>query len=157
MTKLTASDTVLGLAAAVCGRATELITEGWTKGRMRTGAGAVQSFCIHGAIELAMEETFGARNLNQDVQRDVEQVTVAFICDQAFGSLARATSGIPAAAYNDASERRHQEVIDVMEGATSRLWSVTFDTEVSNSTFEYSRWADVEEAQAHQYLHASLN
>lgn len=152
--KLTADDTILGLAAAVTDRACELLTEGWTKGKMRSGAGGVQSFCIHGAIELAMEETFGQRDLRQDIQRDVEQVSVAFICDEAFGSMKRATAGIPAASFNDAAATRHQEVIDVMDRATSRLWSVTFDSE--GKDFEYSKWADVDEAQAEQYLHASL-
>jgi len=116
----------------------------------------VQSFCIHGAIELSMEETFGQRDLRQDVQRDVEQVAVAFICDEAFGSIKGSGAGIPAAAFNDAAERRHQEVIDVMERATSRLWSIALDPELSERPFEYSQWADVDEAQATQYLHASL-
>jgi hypothetical protein len=156
--KLTADDTVLGLAAAVCERATELITDGWTKGRMRSGEGGVQSFCIHGAIELAMEETFGVRNLDQTVQRDVEYLAVAFICDEAFGTIRGKSSGIPAASFNDASQRKHQEVIDVMGRATTRLWGVTFDTAVTpDKPFEFSQWADVEEAQAKQYLYATLN
>lgn len=158
MTKLTATDTILGLAAAVCDRATELITDGWTKGRMRSGEGGVQSFCIHGAIELAMEETFGRRDLTQEVQRDVEQVAVAFICDEAFGSIRGKEAGIPAAAFNDASQRRHDEVVGVMSRATSRLWGVTFDTNYTlEKPFEFSQWADVEEAQAQQFLHATLN
>lgn len=156
MSKLTADDTVLGLAAAVTDRTCELITEGWTKGKMRSGAGGVQSFCIHGALHLAMEETFGVRDPRQDIQKDVEQVAVAFICDEAFGSMKRATGGIPAAAFNDASQRKHQEVIDVLERATKRLWGVTFDTVETEQPFEYSQWANVDEAQAQQYLYASL-
>ncbi len=157
MTKnLTADDTVLGLAAAVTSRATELITDGWTKGAMhRSKGGAPVSFCIHGALNLAMEEVFGQRDLGQTVQRDVEQVAVAFICSEAFGSMGHA-GGIPAASFNDASVRRHQEVIDVMARATQRLWSVTFDTEVTKEQFEFSQWANVEEAQASQYLNATL-
>lgn len=158
MTNLTADDTVLGLAAAVCDRATELITDGWTKGAMfRKSGGAPVSFCIHGAIELAMEETFGVRDLRVGVQQDVEQIAVAFICDEAFGSLKHATAGIPAASFNDAGERRHQEVIDVMVRATNRLWAVTFDTEVTAQPFQFSQWANVEETQAKQYLYATLN
>lgn len=157
MSKLTADDTVLGLAAAVTDRTCELITDGWTKGSMRRmKGGAPVSFCIHGAIELAMEETFGQRDLRQDIQKDVEQVAVAFICDEAFGSMKRATGGIPAASFNDASQRKHQEVIDVLERATKRLWGVTFDTIDAETPFEYSQWAEVDEAQASQYLHASL-
>ena len=155
MSKLTADDTVLGLAAAVTDRACELLTEGWTKGRMRSGAGGVQSFCIHGALNLAMEETFGTHDTRQQVQRDVQEVAVAFICDEAFGHI-RNLSGIPAAAYNDAPNRKHQEVIDVMERATQRLWSVTFDTEALGQSYEYSKWANVEETTATQYLNASL-
>lgn len=158
MTKnLTADDTILGLAAAVCDRATELITDGWTKGAMmRKSGGAPVSFCIHGAIELSMEETFGQRDLHQDVQRDVEQVAVAFICDSAFGTIRGMGAGIPAAKFNDASQRRHQEVIDVMEQATKRLWGVTFDMVEAVQPFQYSKWADVEESAAQQYLYASL-
>lgn len=158
MTNLTADDTVLGLAAAVCDRATELITDGWTKGAMsRSRGGAPVSFCIHGAIELAMEETFGSRDHRVGIQQDVEQVAVAFICDEAFGTMKRASAGIPAASFNDASERKHQEVIDVMTRATSRLWGVTFDTEAMEQPFQFSQWANVEEAQAKQYLYATLN
>jgi len=157
MTTLTATDTVLGLAAAVCDRATELITDGWTKGAMfRSSGGAPVAFCIHGAIELAMEEIFGARDLRQDVQRDVEQVAVAFICDEAFGTIRGKAVGIPAAAFNDASERRHQEVIDVMDRATRRLWGVTLDAEDSAQPFEFSQWTSLDETQAGQYLYASL-
>jgi hypothetical protein len=159
MSKLTADDTVLGLAAAVCDRATELLTDGWTKGAMsRSSGGAPVAFCIHGAIELAMEETFGVRDLRQAVQQDVEQVAVAFICDEAFGTIKGKGAGIPAAAFNDASERRHQEVIDVMSRATTRLWGVTFDTAVTQEKpFEFSQWADLEEAQAKQFLYQTLN
>jgi hypothetical protein len=158
MTTLTADDTVLGLAAAVCDRATELITDGWTKGSMmRKSGGAPVSFCIHGAIELAMEETFGSRDLRQSVQQDVEQLAVAFVCDEAFGTIRGKGAGIPAAAFNDAGNRRHQEVIDVMRRATDRLWAVTFDVEVTAKPFEFSQWADVEETQAKQYLYATLN
>ena len=155
MTKnLTADETVLGLAAAVTSRACELITDGWTKGSMmKKVGGAPVSFCIHGALDLALEEILG-ENRNDSFRRDVEQVAVAFICDQAFGSIKRATAGIPAATYNDAAHRKHQEVIDVMELATQRLWSVTFDTE--GDTFEFSQWANVDEGTASQYLHASL-
>ncbi len=156
-TKLTADDTILGLAASVCSRATELITEGWTKGKMRSGAGGVQSFCIHGAIELAMEEIFGARDHRQEVQRDVEQVAVAFVCDEAFGEIRGRAGGIPAAAFNDSSTRRHQEVIDVMSRATDRLWGVAFDVETTREPYQFSKWANVEETQAQQYMHQTLN
>lgn len=157
MSKLTVDDVVLGLAAAVTNRACELITDGWTKGAMmRKAGGAPVSFCIHGALELAMEETFGYRDLRQDVQRDVEQVAVSFICDEAFGGRNQFVNGIPAAQYNDASERKHSEVIGVMERATKRLWDISFDTTTSGHGFEYSKWASVDESVASQYLNASL-
>ena len=160
MAKLTADETVLGLAAAVNDRATELITEGWTKGKMRGGSGGVQSFCIHGALNFALDELLPGRECDS-VRAEVEQVAVAFICDEAFGSMKQGGS-IPAARFNDASERHHQEVIDVMERATQRLWSVTFDTasmpagQVATPTYEFSQWAGVDEGEATKYLNVSL-
>lgn len=158
MPKLTADETVLGLAAAVTTRACELITDGWTKGKMRGGAGGVENFCIHGAVELAMHEVFATRNLKQLVQRDVEDVAVAFICDEAFGSMKGHSGGIPAAQFNDAGKRRHEEVTGVMERASERLWGLAVPSdETSTEAFTYSKWADVDEEQAKQYLYASLN
>lgn len=157
MTKeLNADDTILGLAAAVTSRACELITDGWTKGSMmKKSGGAPVSFCIHGAVEFSMEETFGVRDLSQRIQRDVEQVAVAFICDAAFGTIKGKEAGIPAASFNDASERRHDEVIRVMQSAADRLWSIALDSE---KLWEPSKWADVDVSAepVQQFLHASL-
>lgn len=155
--KLTADETVLGLAAAVTSRACELIQDGWTKGKMRGGAGGVENFCIHGAIELAMEETFQARNLKQLVQRDVEDVAVAFICDEAFGKMQGHSGGIPAAAFNDAAARKHAEVTGVLDRAAERLWSLAVDSDTElESQLSWTQCEENEE-QAKQYLYASLN
>lgn len=154
--KLTADETVLGLAASVTSRACELIQDGWVKGAMRNGAGGVENFCIHGAIELAMEEVFQARNLKQLVQQDVEDVAVAFICDEAFGKMQSRSGGIPAARFNDAAERKHSEVTGVLDRAAERLWALAVDSQ-AECDFTWSQYADVNEEQAKQYLHASLN
>lgn len=156
MSKLKVDEAVLGLAASVTGRACELITDGWIKGSMRGGSGGVENFCIHGAIELAMEEVFTVRNMKIGVQQDVEQVAVAFICDEAFGQM-RAGS-IPAASFNDAGARTHDEVTGVLERASERLWNLAVGSDMDEHVeFEYSKWADVDEETAKTFLHASLN
>ncbi len=157
MSKLKADEAILGLAASVTDRACELITDGWTKGRMRSGAGGVESFCIHGAIELAMEEVFGQRNVRSDVQRDVEDVACAFICDEAFTPGGGKKVGHWAAGYNDAADRRHDEVTGVLDRAANRLWGLAVPDESSTESFTYSKYAEVDEEQAKQFLYASLN
>lgn len=154
MTKLKADEAVLGLAASVTDRACELIMDGWTKGKMRSGAGGVENFCIHGALDLAMEEMFGVKNRRSDVQQDVESVATAFICDEALGG-----NGIKhwAAGFNDASERKHDEVTGALDRAANRLWALAVPDESSTETFTYSKYADLDEETAQQFLNASLN
>jgi hypothetical protein len=160
--KLQNDEAVLGLAASVTSRACELIGDGWVKGQMRTMAdGSPVSFCIHGAVELAMEEVFGIYDKRQvQVQKDVEDVAVAFICDEAFnqrGTAMNFANGIPAAGYNDSSERKHEEVVGVLGRAAGRLWDLTVERE--STSYVPSKWAEVdtESEQAQQYLYASLN
>lgn len=157
--KLKDDETVIALAAAVCGRATELITDGWTKGSMRNGAGGAENFCIHGAVELALDEVFGTDR--KTIRQDVNEVAVAFICDEAFGKMQNHSGGIPAAAFNDAAQRKHEEVVGVMNRAHVRLWDLTVERDSigQDGNWTPSKWAEVdtqsEEAQA--FLHASLN
>lgn len=155
MTKLKADEAVLGLAAAVTGRACELIQDGWTKGKMRGGEGGVESFCVHGAVELAMEEIFGIYDRRQLVQQDVEDVAVAFLCDEAFGQMQ--SGRIPVASFNDAASRKHSEVIGVMSRAADRLWDLSSDSEPTQWT--PSKWSteDLEKEEVKNFLYGSLN
>lgn len=153
MSKLTADEALCGLAASVTGRACELIMDGWTKGRMSAGFDKVEQFCIHGALDLAMEEIFGTRSKRSEVVKAVETLATAFICDEAFGGT---KTRFWAAGYNDAAERRHDEVTGVLDRASNRLWALAVPNDDAEYKFEYSQYADVEPAQAQQMLYATL-
>lgn len=162
MSKLNTDEAVLGLAASVATRACELIRDGWTKGKMHTLAGgAPDSFCIHGALDLALEEVFGDKRFvsKLGVRQDVEDVAVAFICDEAFGRMHSRSGGIPAASYNDASERKHGEVVGVMSRAADRLWDIVMDQASSGEEWRPTAWAeaDTNSEEAKQFLYAPLN
>ena len=155
------ADGTLGLAAAVTDRACELIKEGWVKGRMHTKVdGAPVQFCIHGALDLALEEIFGDKRLGAEA----EVLATAFIVDEAntqYNYGRKVTGpGIPASSFNDASERKHEEVLNVLSAASQRLWDLSLEqTSAVDSGWEPSKWADVDvnSEEAQQYLHASLN
>lgn len=162
--KMKAADSTLGLAAAVTERACELIQEGWVKGRMNTTVeGAPVQFCIHGALDLALEEIFGQKNLGAEA----EVLATAFIVDEAQAQYGFKGSwkqgGIPAAGFNDSAERKHQDVLSVMTAAAERLWGLSLEAEFSdlkeNTHWTPSKWADVDvhSEDAQQFLHASLN
>lgn len=172
--KLTVDDTVLGLAASVAGRACELLTDGWTKGKLYGGAGGVQEFCIHGAINLAIEEVFGpgtsvgrshidGTRMVTSGAADVEAVAVAFIIDEAKAQHEYKGGGmfLGAAGFNDAPERKHAEVLAVVDSASKRLWDLADEQQEAGSASGWtpSQWAtaDVESVVAQQYLNATLN
>ncbi len=172
--KLTVDDTVLGLAASVAGRACELLADGWTKGKLYGGEGGVQEFCIHGALNLAIEEVFGpgtsvgrhhldGTRMVTSGASDVEAVAVAFIVDEAATQHAYKGGGmfLGAAGFNDAPERKHEEVLAVVGNASKRLWDLSMEqqTEGAGSGWTPSKWADVDvnSEEAKQYLYASLN
>lgn len=159
--KMKAADSTLGLAAAVADRACELIQEGWVKGAMHTKVdGAPVQFCIHGAIDLAMEEIFGHKRLGAEA----EVLATAFIVDEAQTQYGFKGSwkqgGIPAAGFNDVAERKHQDVLNVMGAAAERLWDLALERELAqDSGWTPSQWADVDvnSEDAQQFLHATLN
>ena len=172
--KLTVDDTVLGVAASVAGRACELLADGWVKGKLYDGPGGVSSFCIHGAINLAIEEVFGdgasAGRSHIDGTRmissgasDVEAVAVAFIIDEAAAQHKYKGGGmfLGAAAFNDAPERKHEEVLSVVGNASKRLWDLSMEqqTDGAGSGWTPSKWAevDVSTEEAKNYLYATLN
>ncbi len=155
--KIELDEAVIALAASVTGRACELIKDGWVKGQMsRAIEGVKADFCIHGALDEAMGELGGGVKVNQDVQ----DLAVAFICDEAFGKMQSYSGGIPAAGYNDARERKHEEVVGVMERASERLWNLAVEQRhPSEPTWAPSKWAevDVNSEEAQSFLNANLN
>lgn len=162
-TKMTVDDAIINLAASVVDRTRELITDGWIKGHMSTSVdGAQTAFCIHGALNLALEEVFGAYQRGSDV----EVLAVAFIVDEAKNQYGFKGSwqhgGIPAASFNDSPATKHEDVLNVLGAASKRLWSIGMDWEsglsMDPSNWVPSKWAeaDVQAPEAQQFLHASL-
>lgn len=158
------ADSTLGLAAAVTERACELIKDGWVKGRMSTSVdGAPVQFCIHGALDLALEEIFGQKRLGAEA----EVLATAFIVDEAQTQYSFKGSwkngGIPAAGFNDNAATKHQDVLTVMGAAAERLWGLALEEEFGalreNPHWTPSKWADVdvESEDAKQLLYATLN
>jgi hypothetical protein len=158
------ADSTLGLAAAVTERACELIKDGWVKGRMHTAVdGAPVQFCIHGALDLALEEIFGQKTLGAEA----EVLATAFIVDEAQTQYnfkgSWKNGGIPAAGFNDSAATKHQDVLSVMTAAAERLWGLALEQEFSslseNPHWAPSKWADVDvqSEDAQQLLYATLN
>lgn len=155
------ADSTLALAAAVTERACDLIQEGWVKGRMSTSVdGAPVQFCVHGALDLALEEIFGHKRLGAEA----EVIATAFIVDEAQAQYDFKGSwkqgGIPAAGFNDSSATKHQDVLNVMGAAAERLWDLAIEQELKGSkTWVPSQWADadVQSEDAQQFLYATLN
>jgi hypothetical protein len=157
--KLQNDEAVLTLAASVTERARDLIQDGWSKGSMATGFERAESFCVHGALNLALQEVFGL--VSPTVAKDVEDVSVAFMCDSAFNTndaYKMAGHGIPMATFNDEPTRQHQEVVDAMTRAADRLLAIALPDDETAEPFEFSKWADVDtqSEQAKQFLYQSL-
>jgi hypothetical protein len=148
-TEIEIDQNIIVYAASCVRRAHELISDGWVKGRMQAWSGGVPTeFCIHGALELALKETFGERRT--PIVDCVEQVASAYITNECFGKI-----GSWAAGYNDARERTHDEVLGVLDRASNRLWSVSFDDVDVKQTMGWAESSD-QEAQK-QFLYASWN
>lgn len=170
-TKMSVDDAVLTLAASVVDRTAELLADGWVKGRLNGGHGNVEEFCIHGALSLALEEVFGdskecgrvyvcggAAAMDRG-RGDIEAIAAALIVDEAanrFGYNANAwrNGSLAAAPFNDAAERKHDEVLSTVRGAAHRLWDLALDSDQAASV--QVSWAQVDEEVAQQYLHVSL-
>ncbi len=156
MEKLKVEDAILGLAASVAGRACELLSDGWVKGTWRSGEGGAETFCIHGAIDVALEEMFGNKQRNDS--RYIEEIATAFIVDEAANQF-NFTGKHCAIGFNDASERKHEEVISVVAAASKRLWDLSIEQFSSSSeTWTPSNWAtaDVASVEAQNFLYQSL-
>lgn len=155
------ADGTLALAAAVADRACDLIRDGWVKGRMNTKVdGTPVQFCVHGALDLALEEIFGQKQLGAEA----EVLATAFIVEEAQNQYnfkgSWKNAGIPAAGFNDSSERKHSDVLSVMTAAAERLWNLALDQEAAGADeWAPSKWAevDVQSEDAQQFLYATLN
>lgn len=165
--KISVEDTALTLAASVADRTYELLADGWAKGTLYEGRnGLPEAFCIHGALNLAIEEVFGegtslgrshidGTRMVTSGASDVEALAVAFIVQEAAGQYGYAGGGmfLGAAGFNDAPERKLDEVLAVVGAASKRLWDLALD----NDGWEASQWAQIDEAATQQFLHASVS
>lgn len=164
--KMNVDDAALTLAASVVDRTCELLSDGWVKGKLYDGPNGVEQFCIHGALNLAIEEVFGAgtsigrhhidgtRMLTSGAS-DIEAIAVAFIVDEAATQYSYSGGHslyLGAAGFNDAPERKLEDVLSVVGAAGKRLWSIAMDEE----TMGQVSWAPVDEEVAQQFMYASL-
>jgi hypothetical protein len=174
--KMTVDDALINLAASVVDRTKELIADGWVKGALTGGFNSVQQFCVHGAMGLALQEVFGETGDTGRVNvcggiaasnrgyGDVEALATAFIVEEAKSQYGFKGSwehgGIAAAPFNDDPATKHEDVLNVLDAASKRLWSIGMDWEssVSSATWQPSKWADVdvEAPEAQQFLNAVL-
>jgi hypothetical protein len=155
--KLHTDDAALALAASVVERAHDLISDGWTQGKMSTGEGGAEAWCIHGAVAQALQEVFGENRHYQGDSQYVSDIACMFIVDEAMTSGIKEKPGAWAAGWNDAPERTHLEVLKALDGAARRLWNLSIEQEPA-FTWEPSKWADVDIASEvnHNFLHAEL-
>lgn len=122
--------------------------------------GTPVQFCVHGALNLALEEIFGQKQLGAEA----EVLATAFIVDEAQAQYDFKGSwkqgGIPAAGFNDTAERKHQDVLNVMGAAAKRLWDLSLEAESAGADqWQPSKWAeaDVNSEEAQQFLFATLD
>lgn len=132
-------DSALVLAASAVSRARELLEDGWVQNDLRTEHDA--SFCIHGALHLAIEEIFGLTNecgrvnicggyaATRTGRSPVEAIATAYIVNAAadlFGYDRESwkQGKLGAAQFNDEPVRKLEDIISVMGTAAERLWEV---------------------------------
>lgn len=173
--KMSVDDALINIAASVVERTRDLIADGWVKGTLTAGFGGVQEFCIHGAMGLALQEVFGETGDTGRVNvcgglaatargyGEVEALATAFIVEEAKNQYGFKGSwqhgGIAAAPFNDDPAVKHQDVLNVLESAASRLWTIGTDWESSShQSWQPSQWADVDVSSepAQQFLYATL-
>ena len=164
--KMDVDDAAITLAASVVERTRDLLADGWVKGKLYDGVEGVEGFCIHGALNLAIEEVFGegvaAGRHHIDGTRmvasgasDIEAIAVAFIVDEAATRYGYRGGGmfLGAANFNDEPERKLEEVLEVVGSAAARLWEVAMD----EMTAQAPSYVEVDEQAAQQFLYAQLN
>jgi len=157
--KFDVSDATLALAASVVDRTHDLIADGWVKGRMFTTVdGAKHEFCILGAIEQAVSEITEIAQRSR--RKDIYDLATMFILDEAVnqyqygGARAGWNSHGSIPGFNDAGNRTHDQVLNVLTGAAGRLWDLSVVNEQVVEKFEFSKWADqgVNDEAAKAYL-----
>lgn len=138
----------MALAASICERAHDLIETGWVKGTWHSGYDGVQTFCIEGALDLALEELL---NQGDRAAPEIKEIARMFILDEALARYKFTGAYIPG--FNDAGERTHDEVLSVLDGAARRLWAISVADEELGQVWQPSQWADLglEESQVQQY------
>lgn len=159
--KISVDNATVALAAAVITRAHELMEDGYSKSQLNEGFKKVQKFCVHGAMNLAFIEMFPERKeqcgrlfvcggfaATEAGYGPIEAVATAILVDEAnkrFGYDVNAwKSGMMGVApLNDDPKRSQDDVLGILEGASARLWDMSFEgTEVD---VEYSE--DIQEYQ----------
>lgn len=120
-------DATVMLAAAVVERSTDLIRDGWIKGRLAkmVEKNVPVAFCILGALDQALEEIMPGSKFVAEARRQIQEVAAAFILDEVEEQTRQKTSSIPG--WNDSGERTQEEVVNVMEAAAGRLWEISLD------------------------------
>lgn len=162
--RMSVDEATLTLAASVVERARDLLADGWTQDRLYEGrSGLPERFCVHGALNLALEEVFGegaaVARTHVDGTRtmgsvaEVEALAVAFIVEEARGQFGYEPLGLfmGAAGFNDAEGRRLDEVLSVVGQAAARLWEAA----LGDGSWTPGVWAQEEavEARPTQRLH----
>lgn len=153
---MTVDDSILICAASVVDRARELLDDGWVQGRWFTSVEGVKvKFCIHGALDMALDELAANSTMSRAYRSAVEDFAVFFICDEVFGGKTKENH--VAMGWNDAPGRKQVEVSEMMGRVGKRLWNISLDLD---EKFEFSKWADVDyqgNDRAQQFLYQTLN
>lgn len=146
----------IALAASVCDRTHDLIQDGWVQGRMSGGWKGVQTFCILGAIDMALAELFPDKN-ERAASKEIGDVVRTFILDEALAQFKYRGGSIPG--FNDPKERGREHVLTVLDKAARRLWDLSVEQKElrDETSWTPSQWAEVDPALAEQYQSQYLN
>ena len=143
--KTDTGNTELVLTAAVVVRTRELIADGWAKGHLNTGRKSIETFCVHGAMNLAFQELFPERKeecgrvnvcaggaATRQGFGAVEAIATAILVDEAhsqFGYSADAWKAgqMGVAPFNDDEARTHEQVLSVLDRTADRLWAMSME------------------------------
>lgn len=144
------NDANLILAASCIERASDLIQDGWVRGRFYTTvAGAPVSFCILGALEVAFQEL---GNLHKDHQREILSICQSFILDEVDEQFRYKTCSIPS--FNDSKARSVDDVTSVLRAAAKRVWDVAMESD--ETLVDLTQYVKPQSEEQKQYLHAVL-
>lgn len=143
--QMSIDNATIALAAAVVTRAHELMEDGYSKSQLNEGFKKVQKFCVHGAMNLAFIEMFPERKeqcgrlfvcggyaATEAGYGPIEAVATAILVDEAnrrfnYDVNAWKAGMMGVAPLNDDAKRSQQDVLGILEGASQRLWDMTFE------------------------------